>query len=68
MDDHVAEVRERYPLRLNPKPRYWYFLTINCCPICGRDDTSRERRFDPRPDDPTERRDFREVWDYCDAF
>jgi hypothetical protein len=51
-----------------PKPRYWYFISIRYCPICGRDDTTRERRYDPRPDDPSARRDFKEVWDYCDAL
>ena len=49
-------------------PPHWYFFTIRYCPICGHDDTTRERRFDPRPDDLSARRDVKEVWDYCDAF
>ena len=59
---------QQHPVFGGPKPRYWCFISIRYCPICGRDDTTRERRYDPRPDDPSARRDFKEAWDYCDAL
>lgn len=33
----------------------WYYIEIHACPICGRSETFRERRYGVRPDDPRER-------------
>jgi hypothetical protein len=47
---------------------YWYHISSYYCPICGRDDTFRERRYTPRPDRWEDRHEFKEVYDYCDAL
>lgn len=46
--------------------RHWYFIHTDYCPVCGRDDTSRERVYGISPDDPQERRAFHESYDWCD--
>jgi len=29
--------------------KYWYFITIHECPVCGRSSESRERRYTKKP-------------------
>ena len=48
--------------------RHWYFITVDYCPICGRDYTFRERRYGRRPKRWASRHSRQEVWDYCDAL
>lgn len=47
---------------------HWYFISTWECPICGRSKTYRERQYTPRPEAWEDRHEYREVWDYCDAF
>ncbi len=48
--------------------KVWYFIYSNYCPICGRTDEWRERRYGPKPDKWEDRHQFSEVYDYCDAL
>lgn len=48
--------------------RHWYHISIWYCPICGKDDTIRERRYGRKPKTWEKTHEFREVWDYCDAL
>ena len=45
--------------------KYWYFISVEYCPVCGRDDTWRERRYSPRPEKWEDRHSFKEVYDWC---
>jgi hypothetical protein len=38
--------------------RYWYHITYTECVLCGRGDTIRERRYDPKPDEYNQRVGF----------
>ena len=51
---------------MKEKKTYWYKKTVYYCPVCGRDDTYKERRFDEKPEEWEKRFTFKEVWDYCD--
>ena len=51
-----------------PKTAYWYFIRIVECPVCGRDEEYRERRYTPRPDDANERHSYEQHYDWCDAL
>lgn len=45
------------------KEGYWYYITETYCPVCGKEETTKERRYEPRPKD---RQDRGEVYDqYC---
>jgi len=36
------------------------------CPLCGKEDCWRERVYDkPKPKNPEDRYNIKEVWDYC---
>lgn len=37
---------------------HWYFITIYECPVCGRGEETRERRYDKKPSDPKDRYDY----------
>jgi hypothetical protein len=50
------------------KKKHWYKKIIYYCPICGSEDSYRERRFDEKPKDYNDRVVVKEAWDYCDAF
>lgn len=47
----------RSPERHRP---HWYFTYQWYCVLCGRSETTRERRFTPKPGDPAERFDYTE--------
>jgi hypothetical protein len=34
---------------------YWYHTTIYMCVLCGYEDKYKERRYDPKPEDPCDR-------------
>jgi hypothetical protein len=42
------------------KGKYWYFVTVYTCVLCGHEDKYRERRYDPKPADWWERHKFHE--------
>ncbi len=46
----------------------WYFVTVEYCPICAHDRTTRERRYTARPERWEDRHEIFEVWDGCGAF
>lgn len=46
----------------------WYFISISECPVCGRGDEVRERRYTEKPTDPHERYEFLIIYDYCDTL
>lgn len=48
------------------KGAYWYFITSEFCPQCGRTREWRERRYTPRPTEWWDRHQELEVWDGCD--
>lgn len=43
----------------------WYFTSYVDCPVCGRGETTRERRYSPKPADPNERFEWLEIYDHC---
>lgn len=49
-----------------PSP-HWYFVTFSECPVCGKGDTCRERRYGKRPVRLEERYSFQQfacVWHF----
>lgn len=50
------------------KRKHWYFTYTTECPLCGRGETRRERRYGSKPSDPRKRYSFEHHYDYCDAF
>ena len=38
-----------------PLPKHWYLQHIGECPVCGRDDSFRERVLGEPPEDPKDR-------------
>lgn len=49
------------------KKRCWYFISYIECPVCGKEEEFRERRFGPRPEAYEDRHDFRQIiYDHCD--
>lgn len=36
-------------------PPYWYFITTTECVLCGAGETTKERRYTPKPKDPYKR-------------
>lgn len=51
-----------------PNKKYWYYTDIYYCPLCGTEDKFREKRYDERPIEWTERNHVIEKWDYCGAL
>ena len=45
--------------------KHWYYVTSFYCPLCGRVDTYRERRYTRRPKRWENRHCLTESWDYC---
>lgn len=45
---------------VNAKTKYWYKTTVHYCPICGSDETFRERVYQ-KPD----KWEWHEYYDYC---
>ena len=45
--------------------KYWYFITIHECPVCGGGKTYRERRYTDKPTDPFQRYRYEQFYDYC---
>jgi len=39
----------------NEPTKYWYFFWWGECPVCGRDQSYRERRYTPKPENIDER-------------
>lgn len=45
---------------------HWYFITLSECPVCGRSEETRERRYDKRPERWEDRHEYADHYDYCD--
>jgi hypothetical protein len=44
----------------------WYFRYIYECPVCGCGNEMRERRYDEKPENPSDRIEFNGLaYDYC---
>jgi len=48
------------------KKGVWHLIYIEECPLCGRSTTTCERRDSPRPENPADRYEYAQYWDYCD--
>jgi len=58
----INEVEEEMETHLRKKKGYWYFKTVYCCVLCGRETVYRERKYTPKPENPGDR----QTW-YDDA-
>ena len=48
--------------------KHWYFITTHACPVCGRENVYRERRYDNRPEKYEDRHSYDPMfYDYCDV-
>ena len=64
-----TQLQEDRATKRKPLAPHWYMRYITECPICGRGYDVRERRFDPKPDDPADRVDYNGMaYDWCDAL
>jgi len=45
----------------------WYKRYISECPVCGRGSDERTRMPPPRPEDPGDRIEWEQVYDWCDG-
>lgn len=44
---------------------HWYYVTYSECPVCGRVDMYRERRYDAKPTDLQMRCEYSQRYDWC---
>jgi hypothetical protein len=52
----MNEVIEKWETKQQRKVYpYWYHTTIYMCVLCGCEDKYRERRYDPKPENPADR-------------
>lgn len=47
------------------KFNYWYFYYFRECPVCGRDDSYKERRYTEKPKEKKNRAKFDQYYDFC---
>ena len=47
------------------KKKYWIYKTIDYCPVCGREDIYRERRYTKKPKLFNNRQEWVVHYDYC---
>jgi hypothetical protein len=50
---------------LGVKGKYWIFKTVYECPLCGKECTYQEKRYDKKPDDYNKRYEF--IQNACDC-
>lgn len=50
---------------ITPKKKYWVFIEVWECPVCGDGETFRERRYTPRPEKWEDRHKYVRHYDYC---
>lgn len=53
--------------RLAGDTRYWYYISVDYCPVCGSEDTTRERVYGPRPEKWEDRHEMMEYYDWCEG-
>lgn len=44
---------------------HWYMMFVEECPVCGRIDEWRERRYTQKPASPGDRHSYQQVYDKC---
>jgi len=47
------------------KKKYWYLFNIIECPVCGRIDKYKERKYCERPSNKSSRYHYRQEYCYC---
>ena len=47
------------------KKKYWIYKTVEYCPVCGREDIYRERRYTKKPKLFNNRQELVVHYDYC---
>ena len=47
--------------------KHWYYITEYYCPLCGKSNISRERRYGRRPKKYWNRHSLTEQYDWCDS-
>ena len=47
--------------------KYWILKYTSYCPLCGKEKIYRERKYTPKPENPNERYQVDEHYDYCDV-
>lgn len=47
--------------------KYWYLFNIVECPLCGKMDKYKERKYSKRPENKADRYFYEQVYDYCDG-
>lgn len=53
---------------MTDKKKYWYFIIIQECPVCGRGETYKERRYTPKPEARNLRYEYVEYYDHCEEY
>ncbi len=67
--DSIARTNESLERFKAGERRYWYFISSDYCPVCGKDDTTRERIYGERPSKWEDRHDYDwNAYDYCDVM
>ena len=50
----------------NKKEKYWYYMTIYECVLCGEEEVYRERRYTSKPENWNDRHEYhQEACDNC---
>ena len=48
------------------KKNYWYLSQVIECPVCGRVDEFKERRYTEKPKDKKDRYNYKQEYCYCE--
>lgn len=43
------------PVMADKSEKYWYFVSVIECPVCGYTETFKERKYTLKPEDPAKR-------------
>ena len=46
--------------------KYWYLFHVVECPLCGKMEKYRERKYSKKPENKEDRYFYEQVYDYCD--
>jgi len=61
----IAEFYKKKEKKENKDGKYWYSFNIVECPVCGRTDKYKERRYSKRPKHKVDRYNYRQEYCYC---
>lgn len=45
--------------------KHWYYIIHEQCPVCGREEVTRERKLTPRPEKHEDRNEYKYLNCYC---